>query len=97
MVNWMFANDWFWYVTADKCAKLGAVEVIVWMWLHGSFSDLDSDDYDPTLAKYFGGDGFTLNADEVRKHYNFCNIRWRDLEVRSDAVQCLHCGGKYAM
>jgi hypothetical protein len=25
----------------------------MWMWLHGSFSDLESDYYDPTLAKYF--------------------------------------------
>jgi hypothetical protein len=96
VVNWMFANDWFWYVTADKCAQLGAVEVIVWMWLRGSFSDLDSDDYDTTLAKYFDGDGFTLKADEVRKHYDFDNIRWRHHGVRSDAIQCLRCGGKYA-
>jgi len=49
----MFANDWFSYVSADKCAENGHVDVIVWMWLHGSFSDLESDYYDPTLAKYF--------------------------------------------
>jgi len=53
VVEWMFANDWFLYVSADKCALHGHVDVIVWMWLHGVFSDLESDYYDPTLAKYF--------------------------------------------
>ena len=53
VVEWMFANDWFWYVSTEKCAKHGHVEVIMWMWLHGSFHELGSDVYDPTLAKFF--------------------------------------------
>jgi hypothetical protein len=65
VVEWMFANNWFWYVSADKCAKHGHVKVLVWMWLHGSFSDLDSDDYDPTLAKYFNED-LSLNIIMVK-------------------------------
>jgi hypothetical protein len=35
------------------------------MWLHGSFSDLDSDDCDPTLAKFFDEDG-ALNIHMVK-------------------------------
>jgi hypothetical protein len=53
VVEWMFVNNWFWYVSAEKCAKHGHVEVIMWMWLHGSFHELGSDVYNPTLAKFF--------------------------------------------
>ena len=57
VLEWMFANDWFCDVTADLCAHYGCVEVILWMWIHGPFHELDSDRYDPTLAKYIDEDG----------------------------------------
>jgi hypothetical protein len=54
VVEWMFRNGWFDYVTADKCAKMGLVEVILWMWIRTfPFLDENEDEYDPTLLNYF--------------------------------------------
>jgi hypothetical protein len=54
VVQWMFSNGWFNYVMADKCAKMGLVEVILWMWIRTfPFLDENEDEYDPTLLNYF--------------------------------------------
>jgi hypothetical protein len=73
VVKWMFHNGWFDYVTAEKCAKIGLVEVILWMWIHRfPFCEVDEAGYDPTIRKYFCrcGDIWYLNTREIVDHYD---------------------------
>jgi hypothetical protein len=69
VVKWMFRNGWFDYVTAEKCAKIGLVEVILWMWIH-RFPFCAG--YDPTIKKYFcrQGDIWYINTREIEDHYD---------------------------
>jgi hypothetical protein len=72
VVKWMFHNGWFDYVTAEKCAKIGLVEVILWMWIHRfPFCELDQAGYDPTIQKYFccWRDIWSLNTLAITDHY----------------------------
>jgi hypothetical protein len=75
VVEWMFSNGWFNYVTADKCAKMGLVEVILWMWIRTfPFLDENEDEYDPTLLNYFWvkGDIWSINIQAIINTYD----RW---------------------
>jgi hypothetical protein len=78
VVEWMFSNGWFDYVMADKCAKMGLVEVILWMWVCTfPFLDEKEDEYDPTLLNYFWvkGDIWSLNIQAIINTYDrlLCN------------------------
>jgi hypothetical protein len=72
----MFHNGWFDYVTAEKCAKIGLVEVILWMWIHRfPFCEVDQAGNDPTIRKYFSRsmDIWSLNTTAITDHYSDYN------------------------
>jgi hypothetical protein len=73
VVEWMFCNGWFDYITAHKCAKMGLVEVILWMWIRTfPFLDDNEDEYDPTLLNYFWvkGDIWSLDIQAIIGSYD---------------------------
>jgi hypothetical protein len=41
----------------------------MWMWIHGSFQELDSYHYGPTLAKFVDEDGMP-NLEIMKRAYN---------------------------
>jgi hypothetical protein len=73
VVKWMFHNGWFDYVTAEKCARVGLVEVILWMWIQRfPFCEVNQAGYDPTIRKYFScwQDIWSLNTTAITDHYS---------------------------
>jgi hypothetical protein len=88
VVEWMFSNGWFDYVTADKCAGMGLVEVILWMWIRMfPFLDENEDEYDPTLLNYFWvkGDIWSFNARAIMRtrYYTYLPSKQFEVEVYS--------------
>jgi hypothetical protein len=81
VVKWMFRKGWFDYVTAEKCTKIGLVEVILWMWIH-RFPFCAG--YDPTIRKYFcrSGDIWYLDTLEIDDHYHRYNSHKADFTTK---------------
>jgi hypothetical protein len=85
VVEWMLFNGWFDYITADKCAKMGLVEVILWMWIRMfPFLDENEDEYDPKLLNYFWvkGDIWSLNTQAIINTYDNCLPSRTTFEVK---------------
>jgi hypothetical protein len=85
VVEWMFCNGWFDYITAHKCAKLGLVEVILWMWIRTfPFLDDNEDEYNPTLVNFFRkkGDIWLLNIQAIIDSYHVSLLSQQTFFVR---------------
>jgi hypothetical protein len=91
VVEWMFSNGWFDYVTADKCAEKGLVEVILWMWIHTfPFLDENEDKYDPNLINYFGvkGDIWSFDTGAVIRTYDYTYLPTMYLQTMFEVKVC---------
>jgi hypothetical protein len=98
VVEWMFCNGWFDYVTAEKCAKMGLVEVILWMWIRTfPFLDENEDEYDPKLLNYFWvkGDIWSLNTQAIIKTYDYSVLSRTNFEVK--VYSCLKESYKHVL
>jgi hypothetical protein len=85
VVEWMFSNGWFDYVTADKCAEMGLVEVILWMWIRTfPFLDENEDEYDPNLINYFWvkGDIWSFDTQAIIRTKDYTYLPTTRFEVK---------------
>jgi hypothetical protein len=70
---------------SDKCAEMGLVEVILWMWIRTfPFLDENEDEYDPKLLNYYWvkGDIWSLNTQAIINTYDNCLPSRTTFEVK---------------
>jgi hypothetical protein len=85
VLEWMFSNGWFDFVTADKCAKMGLVEVILWTWIRTfPFLDEIEDKYNPNLINYFWvkGDIWSFDTQAVIRTKDYTYLPTTRFEVK---------------